>query len=313
VSAGLREALADYLAVRRALGYKLDRAEKLISQFLGYLDGRGTGTVTVEHALAWATAPSGADPWWHAIRLNAVRPFAVYLHARDTRHEVPPAGLISHGSNRATPYLYSPDQISTMVRAAGRRPFPLHAALYPALIGLLAVTGLRVGEALALEDRDFDADQGIVTVRDGKLGKSRLLPLHPTAAMALQHYQRARDQILPAGARAGGALFPSSSGRPMDYSQVRRAFREITDEAGVTARSASCWPKIHDLRHSFAVATLLDAYRRGGDVQAMLPRLSTYLGHVKPKHTYWYLSAAPELLARAAERLERHQATGDAA
>ncbi len=175
----LRQTLADYLAVRRALGYKLERAEKLLGQFLDYLHDEDAHTVTVEHALAWATAPAG-DPWWHALRLNAVRPFAVYLHARDPRHELPPAGLIRYGSSRATPYLYSPAQIEALVTTARQLPFPLHALVYPVLIGLLAVTGMRVGETLALQDQDVDARQGIVTVRDGKFGKSRLLPVHPS-------------------------------------------------------------------------------------------------------------------------------------
>ncbi|SDT12158.1 tyrosine-type recombinase/integrase [Actinoplanes derwentensis] len=306
----LRQTLADYLAVRRALGYKLERAEKLLGQFLDYLHDEDAHTVTVEHALAWATAPAG-DPWWHALRLNAVRPFAVYLHARDPRHEVPPAGLIRYGSSRATPYLYSPAQIDALVATARQLPFPLHALVYPVLIGLLAVTGMRVGETLALQDQDVDAQQGIVTVRDGKFGKSRLLPVHPSTIDALLRYRQAREQFVPA--TVVRALFVSSSGGPMDRPNVGRTFRQIAKNAGVTARSAACRPRVHDLRHSFAVATLLDAYRNGDDVQAMLPRLSTYLGHVKPKDTYWYLSAAPELLGLAGERLERHLNTGEAA
>jgi integrase len=186
----LRQTLADYLAVHRALGYKLERAEKLLGQFLDYLHDEDAYTVAVEHALAWATAPAG-DPWWHALRLNAVRPFAVYLHARDPRHEVPQAGLIRYGSSRATPYLYSPTQIGALVTTARRLPFPLHAVVYPILIGLLAVTGMRVGEALALQGQDVDAQQGNVMVRDGKFGKSRLLP------RASEHYRCAA--ALPLG------------------------------------------------------------------------------------------------------------------
>lgn len=306
----LHQTLADYLAVRRALGYKLERAEKLLGQFLDYLQDENASTVTIEHALSWATAPA-SDPWWHALRLNAVRPFAVYLHARDPRHEVPPVGLISYGSSRATPYLYSPTQINALVETAKRLPFPLHAAVYPVLIGLLAVTGMRVGEALSLQDHDLDTGQGIVTVRNGKFGKSRLLPVHLSTTEALLCYRQARDQFVPAGAVS--ALFATSSGAPMDHAHVSRTFRQIANQAGVTARSAACRPRIHDLRHSFAVATLLDAYRSGDNVQALLPRLSTYMGHVKPKDTYWYLSAAPELLALAGERLERHLNTGGTA
>ena len=178
------------------------------------------------------------------------------------------------------------------------------AATYPALIGLLAATGARVGELIALDNSDFDAGRGILTVRNGKSGKQRLLPLHPTATAALVRYQQERDRLLPA--RAGDVLLVSCAGTRLDYPRVQKAFRRIAAQAGITARSAACRPRMHDLRHSFAVSSLLDWYRRGDDVQAMLPRLSTYLGHTDPRHTYWYLSAAPELLALAAERLENH-------
>lgn len=299
----LRDGLADYLNVRRALGFRLDRAEMLIGQFLGYLEERQAPVVTTEHAVAWATAPGGA-PWWHALRLSAVRPFAAWLHAQDPVHEVPPPGLIPHGPHRAVPYLYSAAEVSALVAAAGRRPHPVSALTYPALIALLAATGARIGEALALDDGDFDAGHGILTVREGKAGKSRLLPLHPSSTAALERYQQERDRLLPA--RPGDVLLVSAVGTRLDYSRVCKTFRRITAQAGVTARSAACRPRIHDMRHSFAVASLLEWYRRGDDVQAMLPRLSTYLGHCDPRHTYWYLSAAPELLALAGERLEAH-------
>jgi integrase/recombinase XerD len=300
----LREALADYLSVRRALGFRLDRAEKLIGQFIDYMDERKAVTVTVEHAAAWATAPGGAA-WWHALRLSAIRPFAFWLHSLDGTHEVPPAGLIPHGPHRAVPYLYSAGEIGALVAAAGRRATPVSAATYPALIGLLASTGARVGELIALDNGDFDAGHGVLTVRNGKSGKQRLLPLHPTATAALAAYQQERDRLLPH--RATDVLFVSCAGTRLDQSRVSKAFRQIAAQAGITARSAACRPRIHDLRHSFSVSSLLDWYRNGDDVQAMLPRLSTYLGHADPRHTFWYLSAAPELLALAAERLENHQ------
>jgi integrase len=301
----LRQALADYLSVRRALGFKLDRAELLIGQFLTYLEEHNADTVTIEHALAWATSPAGAAPWWWALRMSAIRPFAAYLHSLDASAEVPPPGIIAHnGSQRATPYLYSEAEIAALVQAAGRRPRPLSAATYPALIGLLAVTGIRVGEAIALDDADFDADRGVLTVRCGKFGKSRLLPLHPTSTTALRQFQKIRNRLRPVP--AGGPLFVSAAGTRLAYNYLWRTFRQVAQQAGVTARSATCRPRIHDLRHSFAVATLLDSYRRGDDVQAMLPRLSTYLGHSDPKHTFWYLSAAPELLALAGDRLESY-------
>jgi integrase len=297
----LRQALADYLSLRRALGFKLDRAEKLLGQFVGYLEQRHAGTVTIEHALAWATSPASAGTWWWALRLSAVRGFAAHLRTTNPATEVPPPGLIPHGQHRAVPYLYSDADIHALVLGAAMLARRLSAATYQALISLLAVTGMRVGEAIALDTGDLDASRGVLTVREAKLGKSRLLPLHPTSATGLRQYLQRRDQLLPHPASA--ALFISTTGTRLDYTRVHKTFQHLTRIAGLTARSAQCRPRIHDLRHSLAVASLLDWYRRGDDVQALLPRLSTYLGHVRPQDTYRYLSAAPELLALACDRL----------
>ena len=297
----LRQALADYLQVRRALGFKLERAEKLLGQFVTYLEDHQAGTVTTEHALAWATQPGGA-PWWHALRLSVARGFAAWLHTLDDRAEVPPAGLIPAASHRATPYLYSGAEIAALIRTAARLPRKVNALTYPVLISLLAVTGMRIGEAIALDDADFDPASGILTIRHGKFGKARLLPLHATTTAALGAYQQARHRLLPR--RASGALLVSSAGTRLCYDRTCHTFHRLAIQAGLTPRSAACRPRIHDLRHSFAVASLLDCYRAGGDAQALLPRLATYLGHADPKHTFWYLTGAPELLALAAGRLE---------
>ncbi len=297
----LRQALADYLQVRRALGFKLERAEKLLGQFVAYLEDRQAVTVTTEQALAWATLPGGA-PWWHALRLSAVRGFAAWLHTLDDRTEIPPPGLIPAAQHRATPYLYSGAEVAALIGAAAQLPRKVNALTYPVLISLLAVTGMRIGEAIALDDADFDPDAGILTVRHGKFGKARLLPLHATAAAALRGYQRERDQLLPR--RASAALLVSSTGTRLHYGRACQTFRRLASQAGLPARTEACRPRIHDLRHSFAVTSLLDCYRCGGDAQALLPRLATYLGHADPKHTFWYLTGAPELLALAAGRLE---------
>lgn len=307
----LRRALADYLRVRRALGSKLDRAEKLLTQFIAYLEQRNADVITVEHAVAWATSPGGAG-WWHALRLTAVRRFAVYLRNLDDRTQIPPPGLIAHGKHRATPYLYSSSEIDALVAAARRLPTPITAATYPVMISLLAVTGMRFGEAIALDVTDFDDHTETVTVRAGKFGKSRLVPVHPTTADGLRHYLNQREQLLRASKLADhGVLFISAAGTRLDHSAAQKKWRKIRAMAGLTPRSANCQPRIHDLRHSFAVATLLDWYRHGADVPALLPTLSTYLGHVDPKSTYWYLSAAPELLELAAQRLDTHLLAGE--
>lgn len=301
----LRQALAGYLAVRRSLGYKLARAEKLLTQFITYLEQAGAATVTTEHALAWATLPGG-NPNWHAHRLSVVRGFAVYLHTIDPAAEIPPACLIPARPHRATPYLYSDADIAALITAAAGLRFPLRTATYQTLIGLLAVTGMRVGEAIRLDRADLDLAAGIITVRQSKFGKSRLLPLHPTVVDALDGYLRLRDRLHPHPSTA--AVFISPAGTRLLYCNVHATWKLLAASAGLQARSASCRPRIHDLRHSFAVASLLDAYAAGQDGQAHLALLSTYLGHTDPSHTYWYLSAAPELLALAGQRLEHHLA-----
>jgi integrase/recombinase XerD len=300
----LGQALADYLRVRRALGFKLDRAEHLLTQFVAYLHDHNVGTPTIEDALAWATLPAAANRRWWAHRLSMARGFAASLHARDPRVELVPPALIRSGPRQSIPYLYAPADITALVAAAGKLLRPLGAATYQTLIGLLAVTGMRVGEAIRLDRDDLDADHdGLLGVRDSKFGKSRLLPLHPTTVAALQAYLQIRDRLLLTP--TSPALLLSTVGTRLGYNSVWRTFHRLCGQAHHTARSPSCTPRIHDLRHSFAVATMLDWYARGDDVQALLPRLSTYLGHTDPKHTYWYLHAAPELLTLAAHRLDR--------
>lgn len=302
----LRHALADYLSVRRALGSQLDRAEKLLGQFVTYLEQQHADTITIDNAVAWATLPGG-DGRWHALRLSAVRRFAVYLRNTDDRTQVPPTGLIPHGKRRATPYLYSDKDIRSLVHTAARLNNPVYANTFPALISTLAATGMRFGEAIALDVTDFDDTNGVLTVRAGKFRKSRLLPLHPSAVAGLRRYLTWRNQFIrDHNLVDSGVLFISNVATRLNHSRAQRTWRRIRRLAGLTPRSGNCRPRIHDLRHSFAVSTLLDWYRRGEDVAAMLPTLSTYLGHADPKHTYWYLSAAPELLALAGQRLDSY-------
>jgi len=301
----LRQALAGYLEVRRALGYKLARPEKLLGQFISYLEAAGATTITTEHALGWATLPAG-DASWHASRMSAVRGFASYLRTIDPSAEVPPADLIPWRPRRATPYLYSDADITALIAAAARLRFPLRTATYQTLIGLLAVTGMRVGEAIRLDRPDADLDGGVLTIRQSKFGKSRLVPLHPATTAALAGYLRLRDRLHPDP--SAPAVFITPAGTRLMYCNVHATWKLLVASAGLQPRSPSCRPRIHDLRHSFAVRSLLDAYAAGQDGQVRLALLSTYLGHVDPAATYWYLSAAPELLALAAQRLEHHLA-----
>ena len=302
----LRDALGDYLSLRRALGFQLANAGRLFGQFVGYLEAHGMDTITTEHALAWATQPARASAHWRAIRLSTVRGFAAYLHSLDPSAEAIPAGQFRPGVCRATPYLYSPAEIGSLITAAaGLRP-RLRAATYQTLISLLAITGIRIGEAIGLDDGDFDAGRELLVVRNTKYGKHRLVPLHPSAVQALARYAGLRRQAHPSP--ASPALFLSTAGTRLLHSNISLTFAGLAGQAGITRRSASCRPRIHDLRHSFAVATVLGWYRDGADIPALMPRLSTYLGHTDPQHTFWYLSAAPELMALAGQRLEAHLA-----
>ncbi len=299
---GLDGDLADYLALRRGLGYKLARPEKLLIQFLAHLDAAGVDVITVDAAVGWARRAEGTPNWW-AYRLSCVRGFAVYLHALDARHEVPPSDLLPTRPQRAVPYLYSDHEIAGLIEAAAGLKAGFRVATYQTLIGLLAVTGMRVGEAIRLDTTDYDPTGGVLTVRWTKFDKTRLLPLHPSTVTALDRYLARRDRP------SSPALLCSPGGSRLLYCNVHSTFRTMRTAAGLPAGTKTCRPRIHDLRHRFAVQSLLDAYRDDASIGHRLALLSTYMGHVNPAGTYWYLSAAPELLALAADRLDQ-QAVG---
>jgi integrase len=306
VTGPLHDGLADYLALRRALGYRLARPEKLLGQFLDHLERAGESRITVAAALDWARLPADSGSNWWAYRLSAVRGFA-YLHTLDPAHEVPAAELLPQRPHRASPYLYSATDITALIAATSSLGTPLRRATFATLIGLLAVTGIRVGEAIALDRGDVDLPAGRLVVRHGKLGKTRELALHPTTIDALRRYQRLRDRLAPPTGTP--ALLVSTAGTRLIYCNVHHAFHRLVGLAGLAPRSGSCRPRIHDLRHSFAVTGMLDAYTAGEDGQTRLTLLSTWLGHVHPASTYWYLSASPELMALAGQRLEAHLAS----
>lgn len=298
----LRRDLDNYLAIRRALGYKLARAGILLADFVAHLDANGTDTITTDAALAWATLPpNGASGWW-AQRLSVVRSFARHLHAIDPAHEVPPPGLLPGRSHRATPYLYSDADVAALMAAAGGFRSPLRVATFETLVGLLAVTGLRIGEALRLDRDDVDLVDGVLTIRLSKFDKSREVALHTSTVDALAAYTRERDRLCRRP--VDRAFFVSTAGTRLLYCNAHLGWLDLVRRAGLKPRSAKCRPRPHDLRHSFAVRTLLGWYRDGDDVQARMPLLSTYLGHVHPGNTYWYLSAAPELLNLVVARLD---------
>lgn len=298
----LRQYLDEYLTTRRRLGVKLDRDGKLLPGFVDYLEVSGRSHITSRVALAWATQPRDVHPAWWTSRLVMVRGFAKYLQAIDPRHEVPPIELLPHKRPRTAPYIYPPAEIRTLLAATETLISPLRTATYRTLIGMLAVTGLRVGEAVALDDEDFDRRRGVLRIRRSKFGKTREVPLHKTTTRALVQYAVDRDRLAPR--RRARSLFVSTTGTRLIYQNVHETFLRLVYAAGLADREPRR-PRIHDLRHTFAVGTVLRWHRAGEDVEAKLPTLSTYLGHIGPSTTYWYLTAVPELLEAATARLER--------
>jgi len=299
----LRECLDDYLAVRRSVGYKLEDAARILASFVAFAEGAGAVTITSELALSWATQPQQASPIWLAHRLSAVRGFAAWLHAFDSATEIPPAGLLAApGYQPAPPYLYSHADVAALLEGARRLTPPLRAATFGTLLGLLAASGMRIGEVMRLDRADVDCDEGALVVRSSKFGRSREVVCHDSTIEALRAYSARRDQLCPSPASA--SFFVSAQGRRLAHHSIYATFHQLAGQAGLRQRPGGRPPRVHDLRHSFAVNTLIRWYREGADVQARLPLLSAYLGHVRPSSTFWYLTASPELLAPAAERLE---------
>jgi integrase/recombinase XerD len=296
-------AAQDYLRVRRALGYKLDRQSRQLLQFVTYLDQAGATTITIEHAVAWATRPTGRECSYWADRLSVVRQFARYLQTIDPSCEVPPTRLLPYRRRRPAPHIYTPQQIEDLMLAAQDLRGELHRATMQTLIGLMAVTGMRIGETISLDRDDVDDRHQLLRVIDAKFGKSRELALHETTIAALDNYARLRDRLCPQPSCA--AFFISRNGTRLLSPCVHRVFARLVGAVGLEPPAGRRRPRPHDLRHSFAVSTLLDWYASDTpSVQARLPWLSTYMGHAEPANTYYYLTATPQLLELTARRLE---------
>ena len=297
----LQSRAREYLALRRSLGHKLDDVERLLPSLVEHLERHGETTVTIDAALAWAQTPdvppgSSVPPR----RMSIARGFARFMSGIEVATEVPPLGLLPCHRSRRIPYLYTPADIQALMTAAGEIPTPLRSATYRTLIGLLAATGMRVGEAIRLSRADIDWDDGVLAIRETKFGKSRELPLHPSTLDALTAYARVRDREQPRPSAA--SFFVSTAGTQLIYANVGFTFRKLLRATNI-GRGSPVVPRIHDVRHSYTVRTVIGWYQAGENVAGMLPRLSTYLGHSNPRHTYTYLSASPELLALAAARL----------
>ncbi len=301
----LRASAGQYLAWRRAMGYRLDRHDGLIGQFLDYLELQQEPRITVEHALTWACLPSRARPRWHTARLAAIRGFAAHVHAHDTEAaELIPAGLLPSRVKRAVPYLYTPAQITSLSHRARTLKPAVRGLTLATVIGLMAATGMRIGEALALDTTSLDV-AGTTLAVSGKYGKQRRIPVHPSTTAALASYVRTSRGLV--GSPHDQALFVTvNATRPL-AGNVQKAFRALTTACQLPPGTGHNEPRLHDLRHAFAVNTLIDAHRAGVDVDTRIAALATYLGHVSPASTYWYLTASPELLDLVNDRVEAHR------
>ncbi len=305
----LREAVRDYLDMRRSLGFKLRETGKLLFAYVTFMEQRRASYITTRLALAWAQQPTTAQPAEWARRLSVVRTFARYRSATDPRTQIPPPDLLPFQPKRARPYLYSEEEIRSLLRAALRMPHryrsgQLRPSTFYCLFGLLSVTGLRVGEARNLELQDVDLKAGVLTIRGAKFGKTRLVPLHASTCKVLADYLARRKRHW-AGRAASSYLFVSSWGNRVDGGEIRRTFYALSRQIGLRGSSDSHGPRLHDMRHRFATNTLVQWYRSGQDPERRLPLLSAYLGHVHVADTQWYLDGSPELMREAMRRLEQ--------
>jgi integrase len=302
----LRVAVQQYLTMRRGLGFKLHEAGKVLLKFVTFMEQHRASVITSRLALDWAQQSSTVQPAEWARRLSIVRGFARHRSATDPRTEIPPDGLLPYRPKRARPYIYSEQEIRSLLRAAlklpgrgGMRPWT-----YNCLLGLLSVTGLRLGEARNLELQDVDLRAGVLTIRGAKFGKSRLVPLHASTCRVLANYLARRKRHW-AKRPVSSYVFVSNWGNQLDVGEIHRTFYTLSRHIGLRGPTDSHGPRLHDLRHRFALMTLLRWYRTGEDAERRLPILSTYLGHVHVSDTFWYLSAWPELMHEAMARLER--------
>jgi len=305
----LREHLDDYLELRHGLGFELTRCESRLRGFVRYLARKHAEWITVPQVVDYVLGPADRSASTQAGYLAAIRGFTQYLSGIDPRTEIPPLGLVRQ-DRRPQPFIYSDREVERLLDEARRHSSIDRYALKPdtlhCLIGLLAVTGMRVGEALSLKPEEINWAQGVVTVGRAKYQKTRLIPLHASTVGQLRRYAGLRKRFFAdrPWLRPAHRFFVSSYGGPLTATGVGYDFRQLTRRIGLREVGAHRGPRIHDLRHRFAVSTLLRWYRSGRKIDPLLPVLSTYLGHVSITGTYWYLTCTPELMAAAGARLE---------
>jgi len=304
----LRQAVQEYLNLRRGLGFKLHQTGKGLLNFVTFMEQHRAPFITQALALAWAQQPSNVQPAHWAQRLSFVRGFARHHSATDPRTQIPAQGLLPFHPKRARPYLYSDDEIRSLLRAALKMPYRYERGellpwTYYCLFGLLSVSGLRLGEARNLELQDVDVEAAVMTIRSAKFGKSRLVPMHDSTCKVLADYIARRKRHW-ASRPVSSYLFVSSWGNRLDAGAIHRAFYALSRQIGLRGVADSHGPRLHDMRHVFATNTLVRWYKSDQDPERRLPILSAYLGHVHVADTQWYLSGSPELMREAMRRLE---------
>ena len=304
----LRQAMREYLSMRRNLGFKLRETGKGLLEFVTFMEQHRASFVTQALALVWAQQPANVQPAHWAQRLSFVRGFARYRSATDPRTQIPPPGLLPFQPKRARPYLSSDAEIRSLLRAALNMPCryergELRPWVYYCLLGLLSVSGLRLGEARNLELQDVDLKAAVLTIRGAKFGKTRLVPLHGSTCSVLADYIRRRKRHWE-HRPVSSYLFVSNWGNRLDGGEIHRTFYALSRQIGLRGVAESHGPRLHDMRHVFATNALVRWYKAGEDPGRRLPILSAYLGHVHVEDTQWYLSSSPELMREAMRRLE---------
>jgi len=295
----MRKELVRYVELKRSLGFQFRCQHILLKGFVKFALERGDRYVKTARVLEWAAlAPSPAQ---RRGRLLTVRSFALAMHAENVRHEIPARDAFgSNGFSRRSPYIYSDKEIARLIKAASELEpaVTLRPVMYATLLGLLASTGMRISEALALQVDDIAADG--LSIRETKFQKSRLLPLHTTTQRALDRYLAVRNQH----GVVGRELFQSVTGKPLSSKTVHNVFQKLLKRTGLKGANAGRDPRIHDLRHTFAVRSLERCRHDAGKVARHIVALSTYLGHTYVTGTYWYLQATPALMDEIAEANE---------
>ena len=300
----------DYLAHRRKLGYALKIEGEQLLRFARYADRIDyQGPITTDLAVRWAMASKKGERINWARRLDIIRRFAKYRILLEPQTEIPPEGLFGSSYRRIHPHIYSEEQSRALLVAARNLgpPNGLRPHTYVTLFGLLFSTGLRISEALRLTQTDVDLIRGILTIRESKFKKSRLVPLHPSTIIALHRYSKRRIHYHPQ--QSSNAFFLTEKGTSLKYHKCLLTFIDLRKQLGWVEEEGKRPPRIHDFRHTFAVRRLLCWYQEEADLDRMIPALATYLGHVKVSDTYWYFTAVPELLEVVSHRFEDHFST----